>query len=83
MTMIRIEQAPGTSHANRAQHAAQDAWDYRQAGPAELAVLECLRREPGLPEAEQRRTGATLPDGLLRRVLEYIERNLDSRLKWD
>jgi len=83
MTMIKIEQAPGTSDADPAQHVAQDTWDYRQAGPAELAVLECLRREPGLPEAEQRSTGATLPDGLLRRVLEYIERNLDSRLKWD
>ena len=46
-------------------------------------MLEGLRRERGLPGVEQRSSGATLPDGVLRRVLEYIERNLDSKLKWD
>jgi transcriptional regulator GlxA family with amidase domain len=83
MTMIKIEQAPGTSHANPADHAALDAWDHCQAGQAELAMLEDLRRERGLPGVEQRSTSATLPEGLLRRVLEYIERNLDSKLKWE
>ena len=81
--MIKIEQAPGTSHAAPDQYVAQDPWDHRQAGLAELAVLEDLRREPGLPGAEQRSTGATLPDRLLRRVLEHIERNLHSKLKWE
>ena len=46
-------------------------------------MLEGLPPERGLPEVEQRSTGATLPEGLLRRVLEHIERNLDSKLKWD
>jgi transcriptional regulator GlxA family with amidase domain len=48
-----------------------------------VAVLEGLPPERGLPGVEQGSIGATLPDGLLRRVLEYIERSLDSRLTWD
>jgi AraC-like DNA-binding protein len=57
-------------------------WDNCEAEQAERPPL----RATGFDQAagvERGSVGATLPDPLLRRTFEHIERNLDSKLKWD
>ena len=82
MSMMDNQPAHGALRAYPALHAAQDAWDDCTAAPAERGPFLA----PGFSQAERVERGsarATLPEPLLRRTFEYIERNLDSKLRWD
>ena len=82
MSMMENQPAHGALRAYPARHAAQDAWDDCEAEQAERASP----RAAGFDQAEgveRGSAGATLPEPLLWRTFEYIERNLDSKLKWD
>lgn len=83
MTMIKIERALNALHASPVGDAAQDPWDDRQAEEVGRAVLGCFRSGSDAKGVERRAAVGTLPEELLRRVFAYIERNLDSKLKWD
>lgn len=82
MSMMNNQPAHGALRAYPARHAAQDAWDNCEVEQAERAPLRAtgFDRAPGV---EPGSACATLPEPLLRRTFEYIERNLDSKLKWD
>ena len=82
MSMMDNQPAHDALRAYLARPAAQDAWDDCAAEQAERTPF----RAPGFDQAgsaERGCTGATLPEPLLRRTFEYIERNLDSKLKWE
>ena len=70
MNMMDNQPAHEALRAYAARPAAQDAW---------LRAAAFERAEV----VERGSVGATLPEPLLRRTLEYIERNLESKLKWE
>ena len=82
MSTMESQPAHGALGAYPARHAAQDAWDDCEAAQAELAPVRAQAFDQA-EGVERGSAGATLPEPLLRRTFEYIERNLDSKLKWD
>jgi len=82
MSTMDNQPAHEAPRAYPARHVAQDTGDDCTAAQAERTPF----RATGFNQAEGAErgcAGATLAEPLLRRTFEYIERNLDSKLRWE
>ncbi len=83
MNIVQVEQALGMFRSYLVEYAAEQDWSEHRWGELADVVRECFRRAGDAPRyapppPEQRLTRDTL-----RRVVRFVNDNIDSKLTWD
>src|SRR5258706_13289114 len=83
MNIVQVEQALGMFRAYLVECAAEQEWgEHRWSELAEV-VRECFRRAGDAPTYAPLASEQWLPRETLRRVVRFVNDNIDSKLTWD
>jgi transcriptional regulator GlxA family with amidase domain len=83
MNIVQVEQALGMFRTYLVECAAEQDWSEHRWGELAAVVRECFRRAGDAPRYAPPPPDQRLTRDTLRRVVRFVNDNLDSKLTWD